>query len=357
MKMEKTINIVGIGMGNIGTLTIDAMEIIKNSNMVIGGKRMIDSLEPYFENKNIVKDYSIAPLKIFDAIKNSKENDITVLMSGDTGFFSGTKNLKKLLDKETYKTNVVPGISSLSYLSSKVSLSWDEFKIVSLHGRNENPIIHVMNNEKVFFLLDKIMTPSKVCQLLIEADILDLDIIVGENLSYPSERITIGNCEKIANMEFETLSVMMIIRKDKVKKTKTHGIDDDEFIRGKTPMTKYEVRALSISKLGICEDDIIYDVGAGTGSVAIEMALQTRLGKVYAIETNEEALCLIKENKKKFNVYNLEVIAGLAPMVMKELETPTKVFIGGSKGNMKEIILSILEKNERAKFVVLNQKR
>ena len=137
-----------------------------------------------------------------------------------------------------------------------------------------------------------------------------------------------------------------------VLKPATHGIRDEEFIRGKAPMTKEEVRTVSLAKLELMEDSICYDVGAGTGSVSIEMALRASQGKVYAIEKKEDALALLEENKRKFGTDNLEIIAGTAPEAMEELPAPTHGFIGGSSGNLRAIIALLLKKNPHVKIVI-----
>lgn len=354
----KNISIVGIGMGNIDTITIKALEKIKTAEVLIGAERMIESLKVLWDAdkwEKIKKDFSIAPLKILDAIENLglEDDNIVILMSGDTGFFSGTKKLSKELKERNINCEILPGISSLSYLSSKVGESWGELKIVSLHGRKGNPAGYVMKNDGVFFLLDKKNTPAAVCECLVGAGLGDSQVIIGERLSYEDEKISNGKARDFVESEFDSLSVMIVKRPGELNsQSYTLGISDDDFIRGKVPMTKEEVRTISISKLGIKPSDIIYDVGAGTGSVAIEMALQAPYGKVYAIETKPEAVDLIKVNKEKFYAHNLEVISGLAPEAFSELPAPDKVFIGGSKGNMKEIILQILDKNPDVKFVI-----
>ena len=132
----------------------------------------------------------------------------------------------------------------------------------------------------------------------------------------------------------------------------THGVPDEEFIRGKAPMTKEEVRCVSLSKLRLHEDSICYDVGAGTGSVSVEMALRADQGKVFAVEKKDDAVALLYENKQKFAVDNLEIIKGEAPEALKELPVPTHAFIGGSSGNLKEIIALLLEKNQNVRIVI-----
>ena len=132
----------------------------------------------------------------------------------------------------------------------------------------------------------------------------------------------------------------------------THGLPDEAFERTESvPMTKSEVRAVCISKLGLQADSICWDVGAGTGSVAIEMALRAEKGQVYAIERKDIAVELMRQNRRKLGANNVSVIAGLAPEACAELPAPTHAFIGGSSGNMKEIVKILLEKNPNVRIV------
>ena len=176
-------------------------------------------------------------------------------------------------------------------------------------------------------------------------------VSVGEELSYESERIITGTAAELSEMEFAPLCVMLF-QNQEADCTKTHGISDEEFVRAKVPMTKEEIRSVSLSKLRLAADSVIYDVGAGTGSVSIEMALQAEDGHVYAIEKKEEAADLIEENKHKFKVQHVTVVRGLAPDALDGLPAPTHAFIGGSSGNLKEILTCIFEKNPKARIVI-----
>ncbi len=398
----KKVDIIGIGMGNPETLTLGALNIIKSSNRLIGAERMVNSMAKLCENPDLRIAYAIKSSDILKLIKECEDDSkIVVLMSGDTGFYSGSKNLISLIDREeniSYqltagissmqylaakvgiswddakcvslhgrKNNPVSlidreenisyqltaGISSMQYLAAKVGISWDDAKCVSLHGRKNNPVSCVLKYEKVFFLLDKTMTVSKVCKEFTEAGFGELKVYAGENLSYPDEKINVGMASEFAEKSFEPLSVMFVIgnrqRKDEIV---TPGISDEEFLRGKVPMTKEEIRALSISKLKLKEDDIVYDLGAGTGSVTIEIAKQTKGGIVYAFEKNEEAVCLIGENVKKFNVKNIKIIPGEASSNMGEIEKPDKAFIGGSGGKLEEMLSSLLRVNPEIRVVI-----
>ncbi|KJS23409.1 MAG: hypothetical protein VR72_00880 [Clostridiaceae bacterium BRH_c20a] len=132
-----------------------------------------------------------------------------------------------------------------------------------------------------------------------------------------------------------------------------YGIPDESFIRGKIPMTKAEIRALTLNKLNIKDSDIIWDIGAGTGSISVETALNTPLGQVWAIEKNPEAVKLLKANKEKFSCQSLHIIEGSAPQIFNEIPKPTKAVIGGSGGNMQEI-LKYLWFNTGVEVIVIN---
>lgn len=130
------------------------------------------------------------------------------------------------------------------------------------------------------------------------------------------------------------------------------GIPDSQFIRGRVPMTKQEVRILSIVKLQLDKASVVYDIGAGTGSVSIEAAGQCIDGMVYAIEKAPEGISLIDANRKKFNIGNIELVEGAAPQCMEELPAPTHVFIGGSGGRLIDIVKAVREKNPKVRFVL-----
>ena len=334
-------------MGNYNNMTIEAESLIKSSDLLIGAKRMIDSLSHL--NKPTFISYK--PEEILEFLENHKEfNKIAIVLSGDVGFYSGAEKLKTAL--VDYETKLICGISSVVYLSSRLKISWEDASLISLHGRDGNIIDSINNNRKTFALLDGRKSVSQICKSLLLFGLHEVEVIIGENLSYENEKIIKGLPKDFMDSEFDSLSVILIINNNFNKKIVTHGMPDEEFIRGEVPMTKSEVRSISLSKLQLKEDSIVYDIGAGTGSVSIEMALQATQGKVYAIEKNSKGIELINRNKMKFKTSNLEVIEGIAPEAIVDLEIPTAAFIGGTSGNLKEIIKILLDKNPHIKIVI-----
>ena len=206
---------------------------------------------------------------------------------------------------------------------------------------------------KVFALTGGENSPQALCAQMCRFGLGGVQVYVGENLSYDNENISSMKAEEAAQKQFSSLSVMMIINKDaKTLVHNVHGLNDDLFMRSKVPMTKQEIRAVSISKLMPQETDVIYDIGAGTGSCSIELALQAGRGMVYAFERNPEAVQLIEKNKELFGVENLTVIAGEASEKLEEMPVPDCVFIGGSGGNLCKMLDTIYAKNENCRVVI-----
>ncbi|SFA92591.1 precorrin-6Y C5,15-methyltransferase (decarboxylating) [Acetitomaculum ruminis DSM 5522] len=344
---KRNITVLGIGMGNMDNMTVEAQKACKDADLIIGAGRMVENLKIY--EKPVFISYK--PQEISDYIKEHSEYEyIVVAMSGDVGFYSGTKKLLDFLSE--YEVKVLSGISSVVYFASKLQFSWDDAYLASIHGRNENVISAIKNNYKVFSLLGGKDCVKEFAQKLIKYNLSDVTVYVGENLSYENERITKAKPNELLSGEFDALCVVFVINESAKNSVITHGIADEEFIRGKVPMTKEEVRSISLSKLRLTRDSVIYDVGAGTGSVSIEMAKVAREGMVYSIEKKAEALDLIRQNQEKMGVTNLERIEGLAPEAMEDLPVPTHAFIGGSSGNMKEIFALLLKKNPNIRIVV-----
>ena len=342
------VNIVGIGPGNPELLTAAARQAIEKSNILIGDKRMLAA----FANENKITHATIKVAEIVEAIQKVQATDeVAVLVSGDVGFFSLAKTISGKLPG--CNCTRYCGISSLVYFASKLEMSWDDAKIVSMHGRFQNIVSAVAHNEKVFSLTGGDNSPQTLCQKLCAHGLGEVQVYVGENLSYENEKITCGTAEELSNLGFPSLSVMMILNAEANDfEYAVHGLDDELFMRSKVPMTKQEVRSVSMSKLQPKATDLIYDIGAGTGSCSIELALLAKKGKVWAFERNPIAVELLGKNKELFAVDNLEVVAGEALENIKAMPAPDCVFVGGSGGDLCDMLDVIYQKNPACRVVI-----
>ena len=353
--VQRKITCIGIGMGNYGTLTYEAANAIRQADILFGAKRILESTLTMWDDLKMgcrkpaaVAEYSGEKIKAYVKLYPEYRN-IVVLMSGDVGFYSGARGIKDAFAEDD--VTFLCGISSVVYFASKIPTSWQDAKLVSAHGKHIAVLNLVKRYPKLIMLVSGSEDVERICSELSTAGLHQVKVTVGSNLSYPQESILSGTPDSFLTCGTRGLHIIMVENPEACHVI-TPGIPDEEFVRGKVPMTKEEIRILSIAKLRLKEDAVVYDVGAGTGSVSIEAARLCTMGTVYAIEKNPEGIRLIRENGKKMGLSNLITVEGTAPEAMDGLPSPTHAFIGGSSGNMKQIIGSLLEKNPKIRIVI-----
>lgn len=354
MERNKVVYLIGIGMGDSDYLISYAEQKIAQADIYIGAKRMLEPFEIY-QGRRLL---SYKPKEMKEYLLQEQEwQSAVVLLSGDSGFFSGAKGILEEFADTPYEIQCIPGISSISYFSARLGMNWEDMYIASAHGRKENLIGRIAQNERTFALLGGGRQLKELCEKLQYYGMNEVRLFVGENLSYAvgtieeGERIIQGSPAEMQKQSFGNLICM--IAENSAPQKRMGEFKDEEFIRGKVPMTKCEVRTVSIAKLDLQENSVLYDIGAGTGSVSIEIAAKYPGIKVYAIEKNEEAVSLIQENKQKFCTDNVEIISGEALEILhnSQLDMPTHVFVGGSGGNFKEMAQWLFTQNPRLHMV------
>lgn len=348
LEEKRKVYLIGMGPGNAKQLTKEAAECLKECDAVIGAERILKLCLAYSDKPfySCYKREEIAEI----LEKHPNYQKAAIVYSGDIGFYSGAKGMKEFL--EGYEVHPVSGISSVIYFLNLLSVPWEQTELISCHGKQANFISRIKYQRWVCILLGTKDAAKQICKMLLAYHMENIRVTVGERLSYPEEQILSGLPGQFQEMEVDPLAVMLLENTAPLEKKVVSGIDDSFFIRGSVPMTKQEIRILSLAKLSLTEQSVVYDIGAGTGSVSIEAALHCKDGQVYAIEKEKEGIRLIQENKIRFGADNLNVVEGIAPECLKELPAPTHVFIGGSSGRLLEIIYAIREKKEKVRFVM-----
>lgn len=355
--MQNTPYIIGIGPGRPEYIYPLAAQLIGQAEVLIGGRRNLAELAKDGQ-ETLVIDRGLAAMA--DYIRaNWQHRRLVVLASGDTSLFSVRAYLQKRLPEVPFA--VLPGISSLQYLLARRGLNLNELKIITLHGSNGANLLNtVMRERATAIFTGGANSPQAIAARLAALDFADLTLTVGENLSYPDERVVSGTPREIAAGHFADLSLMLVENAAPENRPWPYlpaGLPDELFTRkmqdneqaAKTvPMTKSEVRAIITSKLRLRPDSRLLEVGAGTGSVTIECALAAYDGQVWALEKEPAAVATCRANIAKFGLDNIRLLAGAAPEAIPDAAFD-RAFIGGSGGSMAAIIERLCQQNEREK--------
>jgi precorrin-6Y C5,15-methyltransferase (decarboxylating) len=357
--MDK-VYIIGIGDDGKKSLSASVLDIVKEAEILFGGERHLSFFPSVSAQKITVKSNLSDVVKTISG--NLDKKRMVVLASGDPLFYGIAKYLMSKIPKGHFE--VIPNVSSMQLAFARAKESWDDAVLASAHAKPIENLLDVVDKaKKIGIFTDDKNTPSRIADFLLKNGIVGFKAYVCENLGGEDERVTEAELGDLPNMEFSPLNVLILVKKEeefKVEPTRswTIGIADEEFFQ-RTPqkglITKQEVRVISLSKMNIKSRSVIWDIGAGSGSVSIESGLIAKSGFVYAVEKNAEDVENVKKNIEKFRVKNVKVIQGLAPDCLDEIrDRPDSVFIGGSSGNMKEIIAKCVERLKPEGKIVIN---
>ena len=320
------ITLIGIGPGDWLSLTQAAARALEQALVILGAPRLLEGLPAQCGGRRIA---CLRTSELVDALTglNGRAGQAAVAFSGDIGFYSGAASLLRPLQTALPEARftLLPGLSSPQVLAARLGRPWQNWKLVSAHGVACDPAAACAGGGDVFFLT------GGSCQAT-----------AASRLGYPDEAIVTGTAAQLAEQTFAPLSVLLVEGcPAPLRQSRVGGIPDEEFLRAKVPMTKQEVRAAALALLAPRPGDCLWDLGAGTGSVSVELALAAPEGQVYAVERNADAQALILENRRKFGLHNLTLISGAAPEALAGLPAPDRVFVGGTGGHMAETLAAV----------------
>ena len=342
------VTLIGMGSGQPENLTLQGLAALRQADLILGARRLLAVL-PAGCTENRAAAYR--PDEVAELLQTSGAENAVLVYSGDTGFYSGASSMMEKLEALGVRARVLPGLSSIQLLAAALGRPWQGWNLVSAHGRTCDPVAECMQGRPTFFLTGGSEDPATLCAQLAAEGFGDVQGVVGQCLGTPEEKIFRGSVKELAAGRFNSLSVLLVEAAE-VLPRRAPGLPDEAFERGDVPMTKQEVRAAVLAKLAVHPEDILWDVGAGTGSVSVELALAAPRGRVYAVECRPEGCALIKANREKFRTRNLVLVEGLAPAALSDLPAPDAVFIGGSKGSLAAIVDAALDKNPDARICV-----
>ncbi|HKN19123.1 MAG TPA: precorrin-6y C5,15-methyltransferase (decarboxylating) subunit CbiE, partial [Dissulfurispiraceae bacterium] len=348
--------------------------IVLGSDVIVASKRLLDVFQGY-EEFEVVRDKVSVLNNINETIEfirnNYKTKKIALIASGDPMFSGIGRRAVDEFGKDAVE--IIPDLSSIQIAFSRIKEPWDDAFLISLHGGpdpakrrrlpyeiQEIPFL-VERHNKIAILTDRENNPAEIARILSLSPIahgLSPMLYVCEKLGYADEKITVGSPEDIAGKFFSDPNVAIILSSKPIAPGSkpsaiTFGLMEDEISHSRGLITKDEIRSVTIHKLRLPQSGVFWDIGSGSGSIAIEAARLFPGLRVFAIEKNNEQIQNIKKNKTMFEASNIEIVEGVAPDVLKELPSPDRVFIGGSGGQLEEII-SLLTKQMFSGVAVIN---
>ena len=390
---RRQITLAGIGPGDDRFFTKELEAALRKADIVFGAGPVVGRL-PASVRSRVRTEEMYRAEEILKYLEDNKSyRNPVVVFSGDISLCSGAKRATAQFRSAGYNVKRISGISSVSLFANRLGIALEETAVVSSHGRNCNVAGYAMRNEKTIALTSGSKDAAALCESLPP----HVRVTAGCDLGMESERIfeVPAGCPAAADLEKErklggtqepaadraegahgadrtegvpgadrtegapdtgcsfTSRTLLYIENPMAASFPVYpGIADDEFIRGEVPMTKEEIRAFSIRKLRLHRKAVLYDIGAGTGSVSIEAALLDPEIEVFSIERSPKALELLRLNREKFHAGNVHIIEGTAPEAIRDIPSPTHVFIGGSGGGMKRIMERVMELNDKARIVV-----
>jgi precorrin-6Y C5,15-methyltransferase (decarboxylating) len=352
------VHIIGVAPEGASSLLPEARRLVNRAEIVFGGKRLLQMFPHHAGEKLIIKN-NLA--EVTDLIKeNLGHKRIVVLASGDPNFYGIASYLTGKLGKDA--VDIIPNVSAMQLAFARIKESWENAVFASVHSRPIEDIVEtVRSNDKIGIFTDDEHTPAEIARVLLEHDVDGYQAYVCQDLGRKDEKVIETDLHGLCQTKSSPLNILILLRVQPKKSVAAFrprlGIPDEEFHQRRPKaglITKQEVRAVSLAKMCLTDESVLWDIGAGSGAVSIEASFLVRKGRIYAIEKNDTDVAIIKRNLRKFQAPNVEVVQAFAPDGLGKLPDPTAVFIGGSGGRMEEILDFVSHRLKPGGRIVLN---
>lgn len=347
---DNTIYLIGAGIEGQEGFSAKALEIIATAGLLIGRQRHLDRFPDVKGQKVVLPE----PPELLELLKTTDQQAV-VLASGDPNFFGVGRFLLRNLPKE--RLEIFANVTSMQYAFARIKEPWDDAIFLSVHGRGMGRAIDkIVASEKACVLTDSINTPAAIARELIDRGAEGYEAWVCEELGLPGEKFTRTSIKGLLTLQHAELNLLILIRTWEPNLTQYPliGIDDEEFASIKKLITRQEVRAVTLAKLQLQNDLVVWDIGAGSGSVSIEASNLVPNGKLFAIEKNPQCVAHLRDNLAKFCAHNVKLIESEAPEGLEELPDPDRVFIGGAGGSLSEIVEQVDRRLKAGGLIVIN---
>lgn len=337
--MGNRVAIIGIGDDGAHGLSGAGLALVNAAEVLVGGERHLGFF-PAFQGEKLVIKGGLSQL--VSQIAHIREYQrIVVLASGDPLFYGIAGFFAAKLGREA--VDIYPNLSSLQLAFARMGESWQDAALESVHGRPLQGLAQRIDGKsKVALLTDDTNTPSAIAMYLLQFQMREYEAFVAENLGGEQERCGFYSLEEMAEGSFSPLNIVILRhRQEAAYAARTgFGIEDGEFHQRKPEkglITKKEVRVLSLSELNLHSRSVVWDIGAGSGSVAVESTRLAPYGQVFAIEKNDGDMENVQQNRIKFRT-DFTIVHGRAPEGLEAWPDPDAIFIGGSGGELRELI-------------------
>jgi len=353
---ERKVHIIGVAPDGASSLTTQARRLVNRAELVFGGKRLL-SMFPSLSGERITISNNL--IKVADLIKeNLGRKRMVVLASGDPNFYGIAGYLTDKMGRSV--VDIIPNVSAMQLAFARIKESWEDAIFVSAHSRPIEDIVETVRlNHKLGIFTDDEHTPAAIARVLLEHGVDGYRAYVCQNLGRKDEKLIKTDLPNLVKMKFSPLNTLILLkeRKSVITRYPRLGIADEEFYQRKPKgglITKQEVRAVSLAKMCLADESVLWDIGAGSGAVSIEASFLARKGHVLAIEKNDKDIAIIRKNIRRFHVPNVEVVHTFAPDGLGRLPAPTAVFIGGSGGRMEGILDVVSRRLKPGGRIVIN---